>query len=353
MMYFYIMSFYILKQKTRILSFLFIMPRVDKKQTEGVIDLHITILKELTMIRSFFRPGQNVKRNALIFTLLVIFTLCSCSTLRPPSPPPVKPAKIAVVLGGGGAKGYAHIGVLKVLEAQKIPIHMIVGTSAGSIVGSLFASGKSAFELQEIALSMDKSNVIDYEWKVWSGGLIKGDKLENFINAHVKNISLENLKIPFFAIATNISTGEEIVFARGNTGMAVRASCSVPAIFQPFKIGKNTYVDGGVVSPVAVDVARRNGADVVIAVDISGGLDKTVPEGSIDSLKKSVQIMYARIAEYQIKNADVVIRPNMRQIGSSEMDKFNEAILEGEKAATLKIPELQNIIEKLKQEGRI
>lgn len=305
------------------------------------------------MLPSLFRSGHGVKRTTLILTLLFIIAISACSVLRHPSPLPAKPAKIAVVLGGGGAKGYAHIGVLKILEAQKIPIHMIVGTSAGSIVGSLYASGKSAFELQEIALSMDTSNVIDYEWKVWSGGLIKGDKLENFINAHVKNAPLENLRIPFFAVATNFSTGDEIVFARGNTGMAVRASCSVPAIFQPFKIGKNTYVDGGVVSPVAVDVARRNGADVVIAVDISGGLDKTVPEGSIDSLKKSVQIMYARIAEYQIKNADVVIRPNMRQIGSTAMDKFNEAILEGEKAATLKIPELQNIMERLKQEGRI
>ena len=257
------------------------------------------------------------------------------------------------MLGGGGSKGFAHIGVLKVLEAQKIPVHMIVGTSAGSLVGSLYASGKTAFELQGIALKMDSDNVIDYDWKIWSGGLIIGDKLENFINANVKNTPIEKLKIPFYAVATNIATGEEIVFARGNTGMAVRASCSVPAVFQPFKIGNITYVDGGVVSPVAVDVARRNGADIVIAVDISGGINRTVPDGMIDSLKKSVDIMYSKIAEYQIKNADVVIRPNMRNIGSTDMDKFNEAIFEGEKAATLKLPELQKIMERLKQEGRL
>jgi len=288
--------------------------------------------------------------------LLVSFltlTLCSCSLISLLSPAPVKPAKIAVVLGGGGSKGFAHIGVLKVLEAQKIPVHMVVGTSAGSIVGSLYASGKTAFELQGIALKMDKDNVIDYDWKIWSGGLIIGDKLENFINANIKNTPIEKLKIPFYAVATDIATGEEIVFARGNTGMAVRASCSVPAIFQPYKIGKITYVDGGVVSPVAVDVARRNGADIVIAVDISGGLVRTVPDGIIDSLKKSVDIMYSKIAEYQIKNADVVICPNMRDIGSTDMEKFNEAIFEGEKAATLKLPELQKIMEKLKKEGRL
>ena len=285
--------------------------------------------------------------------ILAVASLVACSLINTLFPPPAKPAKIALVLGGGGSKGFAHIGVLKVLEAQQIPVHMVVGTSAGSVVGSLYASGKSAFELQEIALKMDKDKIIDYDWKIWSGGLIIGDKLENFINTYVKKTPIEKLKIPFYAVATNIATGEETVFARGNTGMAVRASCSVPAVFQPLKIGNNTYVDGGVVSPVAVNVARRNGADIVIAVDISGGLQRTVPDGMFDSIKKSVDIMYSKIAEYQIKHADVVIRPNMKHISSTEMEKFNEAILEGEKAATLKLPELQQIMTQLKQKRRL
>ena len=305
------------------------------------------------MTRPFLNLLLDKKLYLSLLIISITFMLSACAFLRPPSPPPVKPARIAVVLGGGGSKGFAHIGVLKVLEAQRIPIHMIVGTSAGSVVGSLYASGKSAFQLQDIALKMDEDNVIDYDWKVWSGGLIKGDKLEDFINANIRNAPIEKLKIPFYAIATNIATGEEIVFAKGNTGMAVRASCSVPAIFQPLKIGNNTYVDGGVVSPVAVDVARRHGADLVIAVDISGGITKTTPDGMMESLKKSVDIMYSRIAEYQIKHADVVIRPDMKNIGSTEMDKFNEAILEGEKAATLKIPQLKILIDKFKQEGRL
>lgn len=305
------------------------------------------------MILNKFIFHKYIRINLILFSLFCILTLCSCSLTKLFSPAPGKPAKIAVVLGGGGSKGFAHIGVLKVLEAQKIPVHMVVGTSAGSLVGSLYASGKSAFELQDIALKMDRDNVIDYDWKIWSGGLIIGDKLENFINTNVKNMPIEKLKIPYYAVATNVATGEEVVFARGNTGMAVRASCSVPAVFQPLKIGNNTYIDGGVVSPVAVDVARRNGADIVIAVDISGGINRTVPEGMIDSLKKSVDIMYSKIAEYQIKNADVVIRPNMRNIGSTDMEKFNEAIFEGEKAATLKLPELQIIVDKLKKEGRL
>jgi NTE family protein len=294
-----------------------------------------------------FRGYSKIYISLLVLSLIFLFNACATAPVH------VRPAKIAVVLGGGGSKGFAHIGVLKVLEAQKIPIHMIVGTSAGSLVGSLYASGKSAFELQGIAFKMEKDNVIDYDWKVWSSGLIKGDKLENFINANVNNAPIEKLKIPYYAVATNIATGEEAVFDRGNTGMAVRASCAVPAVFHPLKIGNNTYIDGGMVSPVAVDVARRNGADIVIAVDISGGLSKQVPEGKADTVKKSVDIMYHRISEYQIKNADVVIRPDMTGIGSTDMEKFNEAIFEGEKAATLKLPELQNIIARLKQEGRL
>ena len=294
---------------------------------------------------------QNSAKLKVFLPVFLVLALTACSFMRPPEPP--RPAQIAVVLGGGGSKGFAHIGVLKVLEAQKIPIHMIVGTSAGSLVGSLYASGKTAFELQGIAMKMEADNVIDYDWKIWKGGLIKGEKIESFINANIHNTPIEKLKIRYYAVATNSATGEEVVFARGNTGMAVHASCSVPGVFQPLKIGNSTYIDGGVVSPVAVDVARRNGADIVIAVDISGGINSNVPDGIMDTMRKSVDIMYARIAEYQIKNADVVIRPNMKNIGSTDMDKFNEAIFEGEKAASAKLPEIQKIIEKLKWEGRL
>jgi NTE family protein len=302
-----------------------------------------------------FYLWSGAKLKVSLFIVFLVLTLVACATAPPSAPPPAPPkqATIAVVLGGGGSKGFAHIGVLKVLEAQKIPIHMVVGTSAGSLVGSLYASGKTAFELQGIAMKMEADNVIDYDWKIWKGGLIKGEKIENFINANIQNTPIEKLKLRYYAVATNAATGEEVVFARGNTGMAVHASCSVPGVFQPMKIGSNTYIDGGVVSPVAVDVARRNGADIVIAVDISGGINTDVPSGIMDTMRKSVDIMYARIAGYQIKNADIVIHPNMKNIGSTDIDKVNEAIFEGEKAASAKMPEIQKIIDRLKQEGRL
>jgi NTE family protein len=286
----------------------------------------------------------------LVCGLILVLTGCPAKQLPPPKP---RPARIAVVLGAGASKGFAHIGVLKVLEAQKVPISMVVGTSAGSLVGSIYASGKNAFELQAIAMKMERDKVIDYDWRFWKGGIIKGDKLESFINQMVGNVPIEKLKIPYYAVATNAATGEETVFAKGNTGMAVHASCSVPGVFQPVKIKNNTYVDGGVVSPVAVDVARRYGADIVIAVDISSGISNVAPSGIMNSVSRSVDIMYMKNIDAQLKNADVVIRPNVKDIGSTDMEKFNEAIFEGEKAATAKVGEIQAILTKLRQEGRL
>jgi NTE family protein len=140
---------------------------------------------------------------------------------------------------------------------------------------------------------------------------------------------------------------------RGNTGKAVRASCSIPGVFQPVKIGDRTYVDGGVVSPVAVDAARKAGADIVIAVDISAGVGGAVTQGTLDTILQAIDIMYAKIATTQIRNADVVIRPQVSQIGSSDFDKRNEAILEGEKAAVQAMPQIKQILDKLRQEGRL
>jgi NTE family protein len=292
---------------------------------------------------------KTLRRLALGLSFLLVFA-CMPKEIPPPLPPP-KPAKVAVVLGAGVSRGFAHVGVLKVLESQKIPIHLIVGTSAGSFVGSLYAYGIDTFQLQTMAMVLLKDDVVD--WTIPDNGFIRGEKLENFINKTVRQTPLERLKIPFRAVATNVQTGEETVFATGNTGRAVRASCSIPGVFQPVRIGDKAYMDGGVVSPVAVEAARRAGADVVIAVDISAGVAGTLPQGILETILQSVDIMYAKIATAQLRNADVVIRPKVSHIGSSDFEKRNEAILEGEKAATQALPQIQQILDKLRQEGRL
>ena len=304
-------------------------------------------------------------RGTMIFSVLAILMQLSSSctfkevapvqppqVVQPPVQPPPKPAKIALVLGAGSSKGFAHIGVLKILESNKIPIHMIVGTSVGSVVGSLYAYGIDAFSLQKLAISVNQGDIVD-SLIIPSNGFIKGEKLEEFINKWVKNTPIEKLKIPFYAVATDLEKGQEMVFGKGNTGLAVRASCSIPGIFRSVKISDRVYVDGGVVSPVAVEAARRHGADVVIAVDVSSGAERTVPEGTIETILQAVNVMYSKLGAIQLAKADVAIKPKVGHIGSADFSKKHEAILEGEKAAIEALPQITAIVTQLRQEGRL
>jgi NTE family protein len=290
------------------------------------------------------------KFKALIAFFVLGLITVSCVTTETVRLKP-KPAKIALVLGAGASRGFAHIGVLKVLEANRIPFHMIVGTSAGSFVGSLYAYGFNAFQLQKMAIAFEKDNIIDLA--IPDNGFVKGERLEEYLNKTLKNTPIEKLRIPFYAVATRIPSGQETVFGRGNTGMAVRASCSIPGIFMPTRILDKVYVDGGVVNPVAVDVAKRLGADVVIAVDVSADLDTKLPEGTIATILQSINIMYSKIASAQIPLADIAIKPRVGHIGSSEFEKRHEAIMEGEKAALEALPAILNLIAKLRREGRL
>lgn len=292
------------------------------------------------------KPSINKVFISLVVTLLVGLTACTLKAI----PPPPQPAKVAIVLGAGAARGFAHVGVLKVLESQNVPIHMIVGTSVGSLVGSLYAFGYDAYKLQALALAAERDDIVDLTLP--DNGFVKGEKLENYVNRLVNGTPIEKFRIPFHSVATNIQTGEEIVFGKGNAGMAVRASCAIPGVFKPVRILEKTYVDGGLVNPIAVDIARRYGADVVIAVDISASRDLTAPQGTIDTILQSVDIMHAKISQLQIPRADVVIRPDVGQIGASDFSKKHAAILEGEKAALAAIPAIQAMLTKLRQEGR-
>ena len=287
----------------------------------------------------------------VLFVLMLNVASCAPTKEAVVQPLQEKPAKVAVVLGAGASRGFAHIGVLKVLESNNIPINLVVGTSAGSFVGSLYAYGYNAFQLQKMAISMQKSDIVDL--CIPDNGFIKGELLEEYINKMTKNTPIEKLRTPFYAVATNIQNGQEVIFGSGNTGIAVRASCSVPGIFRPVRIGTQMYVDGGVVSPIAVDAARKMGADVVIAVDISSDIDTALPEGTMDTILQSINIMYSKISYMQLLKADVVIRPKVGRIGSGDFDKRHEAILEGEKAALESLPRIKEIIARLKTEGRL
>jgi NTE family protein len=252
-----------------------------------------------------------------------------------PPPAPVK-LKIGLALGGGAAKGFAHIGVIKMLEASGIHPDVVAGTSAGSVVGALYASGMDAFALQETAFGLDETKIRDV--RLFSGGLVQGQALQDYVNQLLHHQSIEQLKIPFAAVATQLETGQRTVFVRGNTGQAVRASSSIPGVFEPAEIHGKHYVDGGVVSPIPVDAARQLGADFVIAVDISTRPSGSNPQGLVNIVGQTIAIMGQQLGTQETARADVVLRPNISGIGPTDFDQKNQAILEGEKAALAAIP---------------
>ena len=283
-----------------------------------------------------------------LFAALFLYALTACNSASPPSPPSTDLAppqlKVALALGGGAARGFAHIGVIKALEAQGIIPDIIVGTSAGSVVGALYAAGYNGFELQQLSMQMDESQVSD--WSMPNRGMIKGEALQVFINNAVKHRTLEKMNKLFAVVATDLNSGEMIVFRTGNTGMAVRASSSVPGIFQPVSINGREYVDGGLVSPVPVRVARSLGADFVIAVDISDKPINNKTLSSIEVLLQTFNIMGQSISRGELLEADIVIRPVTPGISSTDFRDRHMAVLQGEKAVAAILPVLKEKLAK-------
>lgn len=301
-------------------------------------------------------PGMRLGAFPRALACLLLATLAACGSTPPSASPAVPdptasavpPIKIGVALGGGAAKGFAHIGVIKMLEANGFAPAVVAGTSAGSVVGALYASGMNAFELQEKAVALDEARIRDLQLS--SGGLVLGQKLEDYVNEQVRRKPLEQMVKPFVAVATRLEDGERTVFARGNTGQAVRASSSVPGVFQPVTIGKYHFVDGGIVSPVPVDAARQLGADVVVAVDISNKARGQTPGNLLGALNQSIAIMGQKLGQAELARADVIIRPQVLDMGPADFTQRANAIVEGEKAALAVMPQLRERVARLQAE---
>ena len=296
-----------------------------------------------------------IRLRPVLIGLALLATACSGPASRPTPPAPVaKPTpappvkiRIGIALGGGAAKGFAHIGVIKMLEANGFKPEVVSGTSAGSVVGALYASGMDAFQMQKHAVALDESSIRDVA--LFNGGLVKGQALQDYVNRMVGNRPFEQLRMPFAAVSTRLETGDRTVFVRGNVGQAVRASCSIPGVFEPVKIGQYLYVDGGVVSPVPVDAARQLGADFVIAVDISTRTDGTRPQSLVGVVNQSITIMGQQLGKQELARADVVIRPRVNDIGPADFEQRNTAILEGERAALAALPTIRARLAQLQQ----
>jgi len=263
----------------------------------------------------------------------------------PPTPVVKTPPRIGLALGGGAARGFAHVGVIQVLEEAGIRPALVTGTSAGSMVAALYASGKNGAQLQYIAETMEEATIADWTLQVLTRGALRGEALAKYVNAQVGQKPIEAMPMPLGIVATDLNSGNDIVFQRGDTGTAVRASSAVPAIFQPVKIGNHEYVDGGLVSPVPVRAAKKMGAEFIIAVDISSPPEAASASGTLDILLQTFTIMGKSINSLELQGADVVIRPQLLGISSADFAARKRSIEAGRKAMLAALPQLRAALE--------
>jgi NTE family protein len=285
---------------------------------------------------------------------LALLALAGCAsvstqpTVSAVPEPVVQPSRAPVVglaLGGGAARGFAHVGVIQVLEENGIQVDLLTGTSAGSVVAVQYASGMNGRQLAQAALNMDEATITDWTIPLFGRGLLRGEALARYVNQQVNNQALEQMRIPVGVLATDIGTGQGVLFRRGDTGTAVRASSAVPGVFSPVNIAGRDYVDGGLVAPVPVESVRSMGAELVIAVDISSTAQDGNGTDVLRMLLRTFTIMGQSINHHALKDADLVIRPNLAGMGSADFASRQRAIAAGRDAMQRAMPRLRELLE--------
>ncbi len=286
-----------------------------------------------------------------VFPAIIMAALASCASTQGPSAPDLPKPKIALVLGGGAARGFAHVGVIRALERERIPIDMIVGTSVGSLIGAIYAKDKNSFELEWTAFTLEKDDLFDYAlMSAFTGlGPVKGDKLEEFVKAKIAVANIEDLKIPFAAVATDLNRGARVVLDRGSLARAVRASSAIPGVFTPVDHQGRLLVDGGVTDNIPISVAREKGADLVIAVDISENVTNFNITNLVDVVLQSVNIMFNENAGIKKKSADVLITPAVGNVAMLDFSQKKRCMQAGIEAAEKSMPEIKKKIEEWSQ----
>lgn len=296
-----------------------------------------------------------IKNSILFIFLVTVLASCGCPQHYFPccDPPPLpdcpvvpQPVRLALVLGGGGAKGLAHVGVLEELAQANIPIDLVIGCSAGSIIGSIYCDNPCTETLKATFLKLKTNRLVDFD--IWNAryGLCQGKSLRRFLDKNLEANTFEELKVPFFLVATDLFSSELVVIGGGPIVPAVEASCSIPLVFVPVQLHGRALVDGGVIDPVPVRVARHFDAEVVVAVDLRGLLPLTFPTNLFAVASRSAEITLLWQSEACVKYADVIIRPNLDGIGTFCKDQ-NERIYEAGKAAAREaIPQILDCLAK-------
>ncbi|MDP3171849.1 MAG: patatin-like phospholipase family protein [Polaromonas sp.] len=287
--------------------------------------------------------GRSALVGVVVAAVLLLAGCASTGTGAPPvaQPSQAKPVRIGLALGGGAARGFAHVGVIAALEEAGFKPSLVVGTSAGSLVAALYASGQTGAQLQQTALSLEEVAITDWMLPIFGRGMFRGEALARYVNGLVADRRMENMVIPLGIVATDLHSGQAMLFQRGDTGTAVRASSAVPAVFVPVKINGREYVDGGLVSPVPVRFARQMGADLVIAVDISAPPEANPADGTLTILLQTFAIMGKSINQYELKDADVLVQPSQAGLKSADFSARQRAIDAGRTAMQAALPALR------------
>jgi NTE family protein len=303
----------------------------------------------LTKCRNTARLIERV--GALLLGAVLVGCASAPEPARPVEPPvvatppaPKRAPRIGLALGGGAARGFAHVGVIQVLEEAGIKPDLVVGTSAGSLVAALYASGKGSTHLQQVAESMEEAAFTDWTLPIFSRGMLRGEALARYVNAQVGNKLIEDMALPLGIVATDLNSGQGVLFQRGDTGTAVRASSAVPAVFLPVRISGHEYVDGGLVSPVPVRFARQMGAELVVAVDISSAPEGNPASDTMQILLQTFAIMGRSINAYELRDADVVVRPTLVGVSSADFASRRKAIEAGRAEMVRLLPQLRAAI---------
>jgi NTE family protein len=263
--------------------------------------------------------------------------------------PEEKRPKIGLALGGGGARGFTHLGVLRVLEEEGFPVDIIVGTSIGALVGALYCSGISLDEIEKMAEDIGWSDLTDISIAALIKLLIVGEmlstkKMEEYIAKHIGNKQFYELKIPFACVATDLRTGEKIIFREGNVSQAVRASANIPGIFAPVEYRHRLLVDGGLVDNIPTDLAKFLKADIIIAVDINSDFTRHKASNILLVLNQAIYIQGDLLSQEELKFADIVINPQVSDVDAYELGRYQECIDAGIIACRKMIPELKRLI---------
>jgi NTE family protein len=257
--------------------------------------------------------------------------------------------KIGLALGGGAARGLAHIGVLEVLEKEGIPVDMIAGTSAGAAIGALCAQGKPASQIKELALKIGWVQFLSLvDLALPRSGFVEGTKIKNLLKSIIGDIDFNDLSIPLACVATDIRSGQEVVINDGSVLEGVRASISIPVIFTAVKWQDRYLVDGGLVNPVPVRTVREMGADFIIAVNVMSAMGEKAPPakkakqpGMFHVLLQSIYIATYSLVRSSLEGADIVIEPQLTQIGYGDFHRIRDCIAQGELAAQDSVSEIK------------